>query len=75
VCLSDAGPVVALDGHDALVDLTDGRRRVSLAPLVLDGGRVAAGDWVLVHTGFAVAVVDATEGGAIQALNRSLRVE
>lgn len=75
MCLSDAGPVVALDGTDALVELAGGRRRVSLAPLVLDGDRVAAGDWVLIHTGFAVAVLDASEGRAVQALNRSVREE
>ncbi len=73
MCLSDAGRVVAVDGDDAIVDLTDGRRRVSLAPIVLDGGRVREGDWVLVHTGFAVAGVEEVEGSAIQALNRSVR--
>lgn len=60
MCLTAAGRVLSVDDdRGAAVVQAEGRRReVSLAPIVLDGGRVAPGDWVLVHTGFAVAVID-----------------
>ena len=60
MCLTAAGCVLSVDDdRGAAVVQADGRRwEVSLAPIVLDGGLVAAGDWVLVHTGFAVAVID-----------------
>ena len=63
MCLTVAGRVVSVDvGRGTAVVQTDDRRLdVSLAPIVLDGGYVAAGEWVLVHTGLAVAVVDERE--------------
>jgi hydrogenase assembly chaperone HypC/HupF len=60
MCLADLGPVIAVsaDGGWAQVDLAGTARRVSLAPLVLDGTPVAVGDWVVVHTGLAVDLMD-----------------
>ncbi len=60
MCLSDLGPVVALDddGATATVELEGRMRRVSLAPLVLEGRLVGPGDWLVVHTGLAVEVMD-----------------
>jgi hydrogenase expression/formation protein HypC len=60
MCLALAGRVASIDARrgTAVVEAHGRRWEVSLAPIVLDGGRVDAGHWVLVHTGFAVAVVD-----------------
>ncbi len=45
----------------ALVDMARVRRVVSTAVLDVEGDPVQVGDWVLVHTGFAVAKVDPAE--------------
>ena len=55
-----------LDGVDALVlvDVVGGRSRVNLG--MLDDPEVSPGDWVLIHTGFAIERID--EAGAERAL-------
>lgn len=60
MCLADLGPVVAMggDGSWATVELAGRMRRVALDPLVLDGVAVGVGDWVVVHTGLAVEVLE-----------------
>ncbi len=60
MCLADLGPVLGVDASSgvAQVDLAGRVARVSLAPLVLEGHHVVAGDWVLVHTGLAVELMD-----------------
>jgi hydrogenase expression/formation protein HypC len=60
MCLALAGRVASVDTRRgaAVVEAHGRRWEVSLAPIVLDGGHVDPGDWVLVHTGFAMAVVD-----------------
>lgn len=63
MCVTVVARVVTVDAErgTAIVE-SDGRRsEVSLAPVVLDGGRVDAGDWVLVHTGLALAVISDRE--------------
>ena len=56
MCLSLAGRVLRVDGagHEALVDVDGTERTVLLDVLTLDGRTPSVGDWVLVHTGFAV---------------------
>lgn len=74
MCLSLAGRVLVVDDerHEAVVDIDGAERRVSLAPLTLDGTVVAVGTHVLVHTGFAVAVVAPEEAAALMALHREV---
>ncbi|MCZ7631270.1 MAG: HypC/HybG/HupF family hydrogenase formation chaperone [Microthrixaceae bacterium] len=69
MCLSDLGPVSGIDEATgtAEVDLAGRTTRVSLAPLVLEGVTVEPGDWLLVHTGLAVKVLDAAEAAGILA--------
>lgn len=69
MCLSDLGPVLGIDADTgtAEVDLAGRVTRVSLAPLVLEGTAVAPGDWLLVHTGLAVQVLDAADAAGILA--------
>lgn len=57
MCLALPGKVIAVQGDDAVVDLHGSRADVSI--LLTPG--VAAGTWVLVHAGFAIAVVDEQE--------------
>jgi hydrogenase assembly chaperone HypC/HupF len=67
MCLTVAGRVLSVDdaAGTAVVDAGERRTAISLAPIVLDGGRVAAGDWVLIHAGLAVAVLDEREAREI----------
>lgn len=74
MCMSEVGRVVEIrDRAEAVVDV-DGRvRTVSTVALVLDGAPPAPGDWLLVHTGFAVEVLDPGQGAALAALAREVR--
>ncbi|MGG7099273.1 HypC/HybG/HupF family hydrogenase formation chaperone [Rhodococcus sp. 24CO] len=68
MCLGIPGRVVALlDGYGgqlALVDVEGAARKVNIG--MLDENTVGAGDWVVIHMGFAVEKVDAN--GAAEAL-------
>ena len=72
MCLSLAGQISHIDGTDALVDVDGRARRVSLALLLLEGEPFAPGDWVLVHTGFAVSRLDPAEGAELARLRREM---
>jgi hydrogenase assembly chaperone HypC/HupF len=74
MCLADLGPVLDVDlrAGTARVDLAGVVREVSLAPLVLDGRAVAAGDWVVVHTGLAVELMDEAAAAEVVAARRDL---
>lgn len=72
MCLALAGEVLSVDERagTAVVE-TEGRlRKVSLAPIVLDGGRVSPGEWVVIHTGLAVAVVGEAEARELMEIER-----
>ena len=63
MCLGIPGRIVErVDGYGdqlVLVDVVGGRRRVNLGMLADDvQAAVAAGDWVLIHMGFAIEVID-----------------
>ena len=52
-------------------DVQGGRRRVSL--LALDGPPPSVGEWLVIHSGYAIDRVDATEAEAVAAeLQRGL---
>jgi len=63
MCLGIPGQVVELvegyGGQLALIDVTGARRKVNIG--MLDGEPPAAGEWVLIHMGFAVERVTAAE--------------
>ncbi len=66
MCLGIPGRIVRLDDAEALlatVDVCGVRRQVNLACIVDDEHPFAAclGDWVLVHVGFAMSRIDASE--------------
>lgn len=73
MCVSEAGRVLTVEAETGLVDIdVDGvRRRVSAAPLVLTGTDVSPGDWLLVHTGMAVRLL---EEGDARELAHTLRL-
>jgi hydrogenase expression/formation protein HypC len=60
MCLSSAGRVVSVsaDVATAVVDVGGSHRSVSLAVLVLEDRAPEAGDWVMIHTGLAVEIID-----------------
>ena len=72
MCLAIPGKILesgAPDGderHLALVDVLGVRRKVDLVLLADD--RPAAGDWVLIHVGFAISQVDEEEARATRNL-------
>jgi hydrogenase maturation factor len=64
--LGSAGP-----GSVEVEDVQGGRRRVST--LALDGPEPVAGEWLVVHSGYAIDRVDGTEAEAVAAeLHRGL---
>ena len=60
MCLSSAGRVVSVSADDtsAVVDVGGSHRSVSLAVLVLEDRAPEPGEWVLIHTGLAVEIID-----------------
>jgi hydrogenase expression/formation protein HypC len=60
MCLSSAGRVVSVsaDVANAVVDVGGSHRSVSLAVLVLEDRAPEPGEWVLIHTGLAVEIID-----------------
>ncbi|MDR0627715.1 MAG: HypC/HybG/HupF family hydrogenase formation chaperone [Bifidobacteriaceae bacterium] len=65
MCLGIPGQVVELVDpaeHLASVEVSGVRRTISLR--LLAGEKVSLGDWVLVHVGFAMSLIDAAEAAA-----------
>lgn len=60
MCLAIPGRVVEIEGTDALVDF--GGNRLRVAATFTPEAR--CGDWVLVHAGFAITIVDEAEAVA-----------
>lgn len=75
MCLSAAGHIVSIDAdhHEAVVDIDGMTRTVSLAVLTLEGRALAPGDWVMVHTGFALEVLDERSVTDLLALREQMR--
>ncbi len=71
MCLAIPGQVVELvdEVHRlAIVDVAGVRRTVNVGLLDADGDGVGAGDWVLIHVGFAISQVDEQEASATRRL-------
>lgn len=54
--------------HLARVNVAGVQRTVNVGLLAADGGNPSAGDWVLIHVGFAISKVDEAEAVATMAL-------
>jgi hydrogenase assembly chaperone HypC/HupF len=74
MCVSMPARVLSVDdgGRSALVDVDGSERHVALTILVLDGTPVAAGDWLLVHTGLAVEILAPDDAADLLELHRSV---
>ena len=55
MCLGIPGEVIEVKGNSAIVDFWGSRKSVDLTVLTVP---VAAGDYILNHSGFAVRVID-----------------
>jgi hydrogenase expression/formation protein HypC len=70
MCLAIPGQIVEVvddENRLAKVDVAGVRRNVNIGLLDGDGG-VGAGDWVLIHVGFAISQVDEQEARATRDL-------
>jgi hydrogenase expression/formation protein HypC len=65
MCLAIPGRVVEVEGQRALVDFGGARRPVYLTLLPRE---VKPGDYVMVHAGFAIEVVDRREAEEVSKL-------
>lgn len=71
MCLAIPGKVIEFVDEAnrlALVDVAGVRRTVNVGLLDAEGTSVAPGDWVLIHVGFALSIVDEQEAAATLAL-------
>ena len=68
MCLAIPGEIVQIDGTHAMLDMLGVRRSISLT--LTPEARV--GDWVLVHAGFSIQVVDEEEARQTIELVREL---
>jgi hydrogenase expression/formation protein HypC len=67
VCLAIPGRVLELvdeDNRIALVEVAGVRRKVNVGLLDSDGRRAGPDDWVLIHVGFAISMIDEREAQA-----------
>jgi hydrogenase expression/formation protein HypC len=71
VCLAIPGRVIEVVDEQnrlALVDVAGVRRTVNIGLLDAEGNSAAPGDWVLIHVGFALSIVDEEEAAATLSL-------
>lgn len=71
MCLAIPGQVLEMVDEDrrlARVDVGGVRRNVNVLLLDEEDGGVAAGEWVLIHVGFAISRVDEAEALATRRL-------
>jgi hydrogenase expression/formation protein HypC len=71
MCLAIPGQIVEVVDDErrlAKVEVAGVRRSVNIGLLDADGVGVVAGDWVLIHVGFAISQVDEDEARATRDL-------
>jgi hydrogenase expression/formation protein HypC len=71
MCLAIPGRILEVvdeANHLAKVDVAGVRRNVNVGLLADDGDGIAAGDWVLIHVGFAISKIDEAEAEATRRL-------
>jgi hydrogenase expression/formation protein HypC len=78
VCLAIPGRVIEVVDEAnrlALVDVAGVRRTVNIGLLDADGASAGPGDWVLIHVGFALSLVDEEEAAATLELLQNMGAE
>jgi hydrogenase expression/formation protein HypC len=78
MCLAIPGQVIEIVDEAnrlARVEVAGVRRNVNIGLLDEDGQSVQAGDWVLIHVGFALSKVDEDEAQATLALLQGMGAE
>jgi hydrogenase expression/formation protein HypC len=68
MCLSEAARVLEVEGDCAVVELRGSPRLIPLVALTFAGEVIRPGDWLLVHTGLAVARISPTEAAEVNAI-------
>jgi hydrogenase expression/formation protein HypC len=78
MCLAIPGQIVEMVDEAnrlAKVDVAGVRRCVNVGLLDEDGSGVGAGDWVLIHVGFAISKIDEEEAVATRRLLEGMGAE
>jgi hydrogenase expression/formation protein HypC len=78
MCLAIPGHVLeVVDAENRLaeVDVAGVRRRISIGLLDDEDGGAVAGDWVLIHVGFAISKIDEAEAAATLKLLEQMGAE
>jgi hydrogenase expression/formation protein HypC len=78
VCLAIPGRVLRVVDEAnrlALVDVAGVQRTVNIGLLDADGRSAQPGDWVLIHVGFALSLVDEREAAETLALLQGMGAE
>jgi hydrogenase expression/formation protein HypC len=71
MCLAIPGQIIEIADEAnrlARVDVAGVRRTINIGLMDGDAGGVGPGDWVLIHVGFALSIVDEEEAAATLAL-------
>ncbi len=71
MCLAVPMKIVECEGEDGQVELGGVRRTISLALL----SEAQVGDFVLVHAGYALTVIDAEEAARTLAMLEELKID
>lgn len=73
MCLAIPGRIVSIDGDCGRIDFGGASKEVSLA-FVAD--EAAVGDWVLIHTGFALSIISEEEArDTLEAIDAAFHIE
>jgi hydrogenase expression/formation protein HypC len=78
MCLAIPGRILEVvdeANHLAKVDVAGVRRNVNVGLLVEEGDGIVAGDWVLIHVGFAISKIDEEEAEATRRLLEGMGAE
>ena len=68
MCLAIPALITSIDGNDAEADIDGVKRKIG----IMLTPQVKVGDYVLLHTGFSIGIVNATEAEETLALFREL---
>ncbi len=68
MCLAIPALITSIDGNDAEADIEGVKRKIG----IMLTPQVKVGDYVLLHTGFSIGIVNATEAEETLALFREL---
>jgi hydrogenase expression/formation protein HypC len=78
MCLAIPGRILEVvdeANHLAKVDVAGVRRNVNVGLLAEEGDGIVAGDWVLIHVGFAISKIDEEEAEATRRLLEGMGAE